>query len=720
MTLILTSFAQGLEINTTTQIQFPDNERSDWYGFYGIHGQPFVMPAGSEYCLRIPEGSIPAGATIESVRFYHTTSDHVSGYNGGTFNNETYLIRIYTGTTYDAENGNIVPGTLQYSQNYTVPDGYDGLGINTCELSTPFTMPATGDVTISVYAAETAAVALCFTDDACETLNFALFGGYESYGYHHFQFGSEGIYYNKPFLLSVYYNDGHTYQPKSDFYAEMYDPMDTQLYPNAVNIVTVDQYTDSIYFYGGAFNVGIDSALGYYTKSIYIDGPTPYYFPDYNHVQINEEPENMWPNLGWRWKHGLLSLHDDNDILTAFGWPANDITLCLNIEYQSTTEYNGIDPNPANNTYCVTYHYDHNNAPIPFTVQSEDVNKGTVRILTNPTVDNPNAVLSATANECYRFDHWSTGSTENPYTLTITEGMTIIAYFVEEELDFYAQSEDESMGSVQVQNTPTCTNPIAVLNAIPNNGYRFDHWSTGSTDNPYTLIVSSNSTVITAYFVEDEFHFSAQSEDENKGTVQILTTPTETSPNAVLYAIANECYRFDHWSTGSTENPYVLTVTNSMDIIAYFTEEDFEFSAQSEDENMGIVQVLNAPTCLNPDAVLYAVPNDGYHFDHWSTNSTENPYVLTATEGMTVIGYFVSGTPGIGDNEFSNIHMYAHNGDIIVEGGEGQTILVFDTMGRIIHRTENATDNMTIAVSKSGIYLVQVGTFLVKKVVIIQ
>ena len=119
----------------------------------------------------------------------------------------------------------------------------------------------------------------------------------------------------------------------------------------------------------------------------------------------------------------------------------------------------------------------------------------------------------------------------------------------------------------------------------------------------------------------------------------------------------------------------MLTVTNSMDIIAYFTEEDFEFSAQSEDENMGIVQVLNAPTCLNPDAVLYAVPNDGYHFDHWSTNSTENPYVLTATEGMTVIGYFISGTPGIGDNEFSNIHMYTHNGDIIVEGGEGQTIL---------------------------------------------
>ena len=40
------------------------------------------------------------------------------------------------------------------------------------------------------------------------------------------------------------------------------------------------------------------------------------------------------------------------------------------------------------------------------------------------------------------------------------------------------------------------------LHAIANNGYRFDHWSTGSTDNPYTLTVTNDTTII-AYFVSD-------------------------------------------------------------------------------------------------------------------------------------------------------------------------------------------------------------------------
>ena len=34
------------------------------------------------------------------------------------------------------------------------------------------------------------------------------------------------------------------------------------------------------------------------------------------------------------------------------------MTLCLNIEYTSTTEYNGVDPNTNNNTKCVEVIYD--------------------------------------------------------------------------------------------------------------------------------------------------------------------------------------------------------------------------------------------------------------------------------------------------------------------------------------------------------------------------
>lgn len=362
MALVSMSFAQGLLINTNTQVQLPASERSDWYGFNSTSGSVFVMAAESEYCLRIPAGEIPAGAQIERVRFYHTTSDHVTGDNVPTFNNETYVIRIYTGTTYDAEQGNITPGTIAYSQNYTVPDGDEGLGINIVDLATPFTMPATGDVTVSIYAAEAAAACLCPTDPDCADNSFALFGDYASNGYHHYQFGSNGTdYYDKPFLLSVYYNDGLAYQPKSDLHCEIYDPQDEQTYPTELtdeDAIIVDQYTDSLYFYGGAFNLGVDPAIGYYTLSLYIDGETPFYFPDLENAAINDEPDTLEMYYGWRWHFNLLDWDLDADVLEPFGWPTQDLHLCMHIGYESTAEYNGVDPNLNNNTFCATYHYD--------------------------------------------------------------------------------------------------------------------------------------------------------------------------------------------------------------------------------------------------------------------------------------------------------------------------------------------------------------------------
>ena len=363
MMLVSMSFAQGLLTNTTTQVQLPESERSDWYGFYATSGSVFVMAAESEYCLRIPEGDIPAGAQLERVRFYHTTSDHVTGYSG-TFNNETYVIRIYTGTTYDADNNNITPGTLVYSQNYTVPDGDEGLGINVCELATPFTMPATGDVTVSIYAADAAAVCLCPTDEDCADNNFALFSDYATNGYHHWVFGSEYdpetgdlIASHKPFLLTVYYNDGQAYQPKSDIMCEIYDPQDQQTYPDEVESFLVDQYTDSVYFYGGAFNYGVDPSYGFYTLSIYLDGTTPYYFDGLDHVQLTETADTLEMYYGWRWNFGLFDMVEDYPIIEEMGYEF-PLQLCMNVTYTSDPTYNGVDPNTNNDTYCVTVIYD--------------------------------------------------------------------------------------------------------------------------------------------------------------------------------------------------------------------------------------------------------------------------------------------------------------------------------------------------------------------------
>ena len=64
---------------------------------------------------------------------------------------------------------------------------------------------------------------------------------------------------------------------------------------------------------------------------------------------------------------------------------------------------------------------------------------------------------------------------------------------------FEAATSDSTMGIVTVLTQPTCQEPTAVVNAVPNTGYHFAHWNDGNTDNPRTLMVSSDSTII-AYF----------------------------------------------------------------------------------------------------------------------------------------------------------------------------------------------------------------------------
>ena len=143
--------------------------------------------------------------------------------------------------------------------------------------------------------------------------------------------------------------------------------------------------------------------------------------------------------------------------------------------------------------------------------------------------------------------------------------------YVETTVGFAAMSDDESMGTVQVLAEPSCTNHNAVLYAVPADGYRFDHWSTGSTDNPYTLTVTSDTTII-AYFVSNApatYTVTVLVDNPAAGSVN-GGGEYEDGTSATITAYPADGYRFDHWSTGSTDNPYTLTVTSDTTITAYF------------------------------------------------------------------------------------------------------------------------------------------------------
>ena len=111
-----------------------------------------------------------------------------------------------------------------------------------------------------------------------------------------------------------------------------------------------------------------------------------------------------------------------------------------------------------------------------------------------------NVVLSANAYNSYHFDHWNDGSTQNPRSFTADSSITLIAFFAQNTQTYTVTLlvNDYSMGTVtgdaqyEQGSTVTCA-------AVPYNGYHFDHWSDGITQNPRNITVNNNIT-LTAYF----------------------------------------------------------------------------------------------------------------------------------------------------------------------------------------------------------------------------
>ena len=144
----------------------------------------------------------------------------------------------------------------------------------------------------------------------------------------------------------------------------------------------------------------------------------------------------------------------------------------------------------------------------------------------------------------------------------------------------------------------------------------------------------------------------------------------------------------------------------------FIEEEGFTFTATSANDQQGTVQILTMPTCTSPQAVVYASANSGYHFDHWSDNSTVNPYSLTVTEDLNLVAYFAAdggGTEGIDDIDAANIRIYSEAGRIVVEGTTDE-VNIYDMTGRSVRN-----DNLP-----AGVYMVKVGNLPARKVVVMR
>lgn len=282
-----------------------------------------------------------------------------------------------------------------------------------------------------------------------------------------------------------------------------------------------------------------------------------------------------------------------------------------------------------------------------------------------------------------------------------------------------AVSADDSTGRVSIRTEPTCANHNAVVFAVPTDGYRFDHWSTGSTDNPYTLTVTRDTTII-AFFVRAIYTLTTNVNDANFGSVSFPTGDTANFGDTLMVvASPTSHYHVDNWSgpgivTTSTNKDTVWVVMNgNRTIMCNFAIDKHVVTTSIAQNDTACGSVIGDGVFdYGTTITLIALTKNGYRFDHWSTGSTDNPYMLTVTSDTTITAYYVSssGTEGIGEIDEDDIRISVSGGCIFVEGITNEELRVYDITGRMVQ-------NRSLP---SGVYIVKIGTLPAQKVVVMR
>lgn len=180
-------------------------------------------------------------------------------------------------------------------------------------------------------------------------------------------------------------------------------------------------------------------------------------------------------------------------------------------------------------------------------------------------------------------------------------------------------------------------NKDVTLEAVANNGYRFDHWSDGSKENPHIVKAVEDKDYV-AYFYANTFNVVLSSSPSNGGTVSGGGTYVNGTV-AKLKATPNKGYKFSRWSDGNTSASRQITVTSNISLTAYFIKLSYNIEGYPIPDHAG--EVDGSDTYYYGErAVLTAYPIDLHRFLEWSDGDSSNPKKFTVNKNISLAAEF--------------------------------------------------------------------------------
>ena len=109
---------------------------------------------------------------------------------------------------------------------------------------------------------------------------------------------------------------------------------------------------------------------------------------------------------------------------------------------------------------------------------------------------------------------------------------------------------------------------------------------------------------------------------------------------------------------------------------------------------------------------LKAIPNEGFAFDKWNDDVTDNPRTITVTEDIHLVAYFK--TIGLNESQVSKLTIFpnpAKNSFRIKGIKEECPLLIYNSLGMLVKSdTVKAEQDIDVNDLASGLYLVRCGT----------
>ena len=308
------------------------------------------------------------------------------------------------------------------------------------------------------------------------------------------------------------------------------------------------------------------------------------------------------------------------------------------------------------------------------------------------------AVIQAIANYGYYFTGWSNGRMVSLDTLIIDHDSVLTAGFAKNQYTLEVHTSDQAIGSVSGGGVFEYLD-TAVLTTTAVTPYHFVCWSDGNSQNPRQYIVTGDA-VLTAIFGIDTFHVSLLADSVTHGTCTGFGNYPYGSAASVV-AVPYSGYQFSHWSDGSTYNPYTFAVVNDTQLIAFFYADGMPYQ----------------DTLVVYDTIYIEVPVYDTTYitltdTLWLYDTIYLPQYIHDTIYIT--------EEGIGDVETLNAKVYSSEGRIVVEGADGHRVTLYDVTGRVLATKEDGYSPLRLEVPASGTYMIKIGAYPARRVVVIR